>query len=176
MIQLETVVAIRPLEKEDVRALACLEREIFTVPWTEQMFAELLSHDYNLYLVAESNKKIIGCAGLTMLGEEGDIDKVMVEEHFRGQGIAALLLQNLMDRAGSRGITSFTLEVRASNHPAIRLYERFGFRSEGVRPKFYEKPTEDALIMWLRKSTQSTRRCAESNHVCSCAPNNYHAR
>lgn len=149
MIPLETAVVIRPLEKEDVRALACLEQEIFTVPWTEQMFSELLSHDYNLYLVAESDKKVIGCAGLTMLGEEGDIDKVMVEEHFRGQGIAALLLQNLMNEARCRGITSFTLEVRASNHPAIRLYERFGFRSEGVRPKFYEKPTEDALIMWL---------------------------
>ena len=157
MIQLETAVVIRPLEKEDVRALACLEQEIFTVPWTEQMFADLLSHDYNLYLVAETEGKIIGCAGLTMLGEEGDIDKVMVDEHFRGHGIAVLLLQNLMNRAGSRGITSFTLEVRESNHPAIRLYERFGFRSEGVRPKFYEKPTEDALIMWLR-------------------PNNYHAR
>lgn len=148
--QSKTEIMIRPLKAEDVKSLACLEQEIFTVPWTEQMFVELLSHDYNLYLVAETGGKVVGCAGLTMLGEEGDIDKVMVEEHFRGQGIAALLLQNLMDRAGHRGITSFTLEVRESNHPAIRLYERFGFRSEGVRPKFYEKPTEDALIMWLR--------------------------
>ena len=143
-------VLIRPLKAEDVKALACLEREIFATPWTERMFEELLCHIHSMYLVAETDGKVVGCAGLTMLGEEGDIDKVMVEEGYRRQGIAALLLQKLMDEAGSRGIISFTLEVRESNQAAIRLYERFGFHSEGVRPGFYEKPTEDALIMWLR--------------------------
>ena len=145
-----TDVLTRPLRAEDSGILACMEREIFTVPWTEQMFADLLTRDYSLYLVAETDGQVVGCAGLTMLGEEGDIDKVMVDERFRRQGVAAMLLRELIDNAGQKGITSFTLEVRESNRPAICLYERFGFRSEGVRPGFYEKPAEDALIMWRR--------------------------
>ncbi|MCM1089320.1 MAG: ribosomal protein S18-alanine N-acetyltransferase [Butyrivibrio sp.] len=145
-----TDVLIRPLRAGDSGILACMEREIFTAPWTERMFAELLTRDYSLYLVAETDGQVVGCAGLTMLGEEGDIDKVMVDERFRRQGVAAMLLRELIDKAGQRGITSFTLEVRESNRPAIRLYERFGFRGEGVRPGFYEKPAEDALIMWRR--------------------------
>lgn len=142
---------VRPLQAGDIPVLACLEREIFSVPWSERAFAELLTHDYSLYLVAEADGIPVGCAGLTILGNEGDIDKVMVAEHFRGQGIAHTMLQKLMEEGGRRGVCEFTLEVRAGNYPAIHLYEKLGFVSEGIRPKFYERPAEDAVIMWLRQ-------------------------
>lgn len=141
---------IRPLKMEDVPVLACMEEKIFTRPWSEQSFADLLKHDYILCFVAELDETLVGCAGLTMLDNEGNIDKVMVREDFRGRGVAYQMLGCLMDEAGKRGITEFTLEVRVGNRPAIHLYERLGFVSEGVRPKFYDKPTEDALIMWRR--------------------------
>lgn len=142
---------IRPLRAEDVPTLARLEREIFSMPWSERAFAELLERAYSLYLTAEWEGEPVGCAGLTVLGNEGDIEKVMVREDLRGQGIADSMLRELLAFGARLGITEFTLEVRAGNTPAIRLYEKFGFVSEGVRPGFYEKPVEDAVIMWRRQ-------------------------
>ena len=141
---------IRPIKPEDAPALAQIEKENFSLPWSEQAFAELPERTYNLYLVAEVNGTPIGCAGLTVLDNEGDIDKVMVREDCRGQGVACQMLRQLMEEAEKCGVTDFTLEVRVGNQAAIRLYEKLGFVSEGVRPKFYEKPVEDALIMWRR--------------------------
>lgn len=141
---------VRPLKAEDVPALAQIEKEIFSLPWSDRAFAELLERSYNLYVVAEINGTPIGCAGLTILDNEGDIDKVMVREDCRGRGVAYQMILQLMREAERRGVTDFTLEVRAGNQAAICLYEKLGFVSEGVRPKFYEKPVEDALIMWRR--------------------------
>jgi len=59
-------------------------------------------------------------------------------------------MTRLIEEGYAMGIAEFTLEVRVSNAPAISVYEKCGFVSEGVRPKFYEKPVEDALIMWKR--------------------------
>lgn len=147
---------IRPLKMEDVPVLARMEEKIFSRPWSEKSFADLLNHDYILCLVAEMDGIHVGCAGLTMLDNEGNIDKVMVREDFRGRGVAYQMLGCLMEEARKRGITEFTLEVRVGNQPAIHLYEKLGFVSEGVRPKFYDKPTEDALIMWLRSKERSS--------------------
>lgn len=141
---------IRTMNSEDVPGLARMESEIFSLPWSEKAFSELLQHSYDLYLTAEADGILAGCAGLAILGEEGEIAKVMVGEKFRGKGIASALLGELMREATERGAVAFTLEVRRSNAPAIGLYEKFGFVSEGIRPGFYEKPVEDALIMWRR--------------------------
>lgn len=141
---------IRPLKTEDAPALARMEEKIFAQPWSERSFKELLNRDYTLYFVAETDGILMGCVGLTVLDNEGDIDKVMVREDFRGRGAAYQMLCHLMAEAGKRGVTEFTLEVRAGNQAAIHLYEKLGFVSEGVRPKFYRQPVEDALIMWRR--------------------------
>lgn len=144
-------IIIRSMRREDIPQLVRLEQEIFSMPWSEQNFEDLLTRDYCLYLVAGEADKIIGCAGLTVLGNEGDIDKVMVEETYRGQGVASNIMKELLTEGRKRGVEEFTLEVRAGNTAAIRLYEKYGFMSEGVRPRFYDKPVEDALIMWLRQ-------------------------
>ena len=144
-------VLIRPFCMEDVTELVELETVIFSVPWSEQQFADLLKRDYCLYMVAQKDDKIVAFAGLTILVDEGDIDKVMVAEPYRGRGIADSLMRELLAEAGRRGVKDFTLEVRAGNTPAIRLYEKLGFVSEGIRPRFYDKPVEDAMIMWLRQ-------------------------
>ncbi len=144
-------IKIRPLEGRDIRELVEMEAGIFSRPWSQQHFTELLTRPYCQYLVAETEAAVAGCAGLVNLCGEGEIDKVMVEESLRGRGIASALLGELIDRGRAQGITAFTLEVRAGNVPAIRLYEKFGFQSEGIRPRFYDKPVEDALIMWRRE-------------------------
>ena len=107
-------------------------------------------HSYNIDVVADVEGELAGCACLTMLGEEGEIDKVMVAEKFRQKGIGTMLVKELLRRGKEQGIAHFTLEVRKNNAAAIRLYERTGFLTEGIRPGFYEKPKEDAVIMWKR--------------------------
>lgn len=143
-------IVIRQLREEDVEPLAAIEEASFSMPWSAQDFHALLSREYCLYVVAEVDGEVAGCAGLTNSCNEGNIDNVVVAERFRGQGVAQRLLAELIARGTAQGIEAFTLEVRVSNAPAIHVYEKAGFVSEGIRPHFYEKPTEDAVIMWLR--------------------------
>lgn len=142
---------IVPFSEKHVQALAKMEAQLFSQPWSEKTFRELLAHDYCHYLVAEREGEPVGFAGMTVSFGEGEIDKVMVDPSWQRHGVADALMKALFELGESIGTSEFTLEVRVSNEPAIRLYEKHGFRSEGVRPRFYEKPTEDALIMWRRK-------------------------
>ena len=141
---------IRELRETDIESLAAIEAASFSMPWSAQDFRGLLSRDYCLYVVAEIDGEVAGCAGLTNSCNEGNIDNVVVAERYRGQGVAQRMLSELLARAEERNMEAFTLEVRVSNAAAIHVYEKLGFVSEGIRPRFYEKPTEDAVIMWRR--------------------------
>ena len=135
---------IRELQEEDIEPLSRIESESFSMPWSPQDFRDLLTRDYCIYLVALADGEVAGCC------REGNIDNVVVAERFRNRGIAAAMLGELIRLGEEAGVTAFTLEVRVSKTAAIHLYEKFGFVSEGIRPHFYEKPTEDASIMWRR--------------------------
>ena len=141
---------IRKLTEEDVESLSAIESASFSMPWSAEDFAALLTRDYCVYYVAEVDGEVAGCCGMTNICNEGNIDNVVVAEKFRGQGIATALLERLLEEGNSLGVTAYTLEVRVSNASAIHVYEKLGFVSEGIRPNFYEKPTEDANIMWKR--------------------------
>ena len=141
---------IRKIESKDAEHLGELAKEAFTMPWSTKAFMELAEDKNSIFLVAEKAGEIIGGCGLTHILDEGDIHNVMVAPAYRGQGIATRMLEKLLGEGRNQGICEFTLEVRVSNAPAIRVYEKLGFVSEGIRPKFYEQPVEDALIMWKR--------------------------
>lgn len=143
-------IEIRELQDGDIDALAKIEEEAFSMPWSAESFKSLLDHPYCHYLVALAEGQVAGCCGYTDSFHEADIDNVVVAERFRNQGIAQRMLEKLIASGEADGIEAFTLEVRASNAAAIHIYEKFGFKSEGIRPGFYEKPREDALIMWRR--------------------------
>lgn len=141
---------IRKLEKSDAISLGKLAAENFTMPWSKSAFAALAEDQNSIFLVAEEEGKLIGGCGLTHVLNEGDIHNVMVASAYRRKGIGTTLLKNLLEEGCRQGIREFTLEVRVSNEAAIRVYERLGFVSEGIRPRFYEQPVEDAMIMWKR--------------------------
>ena len=141
-------ITIRELRETDIEALSRIEAASFSMPWSARDFEDLLSRSYCIYLVAEVDGMVAGCCGMTNSCNEENIDNVVVAESFRGQGIAQKLMRELIALGESMGIEAYTLEVRVSNEVAIHVYEKMGFVSEGVRPRFYEKPTEDALIMW----------------------------
>lgn len=143
-------IRIRELMEADAQAVSKIEEETFSMPWKAEDFLEMVEADYAYYYVAEADGEIAGCCGIRNIAGEGEITNVVVAEKFRRQGIGKALMEYMLKEAVKYGIGDCTLEVRVSNKPAICLYEELGFRGEGIRPNFYEKPTEDALIMWKR--------------------------
>jgi len=144
------LLTIRELEAADAEAVSRIEAASFSMPWSADDFIEMTKADYAHYYVAEADGEIAGCCGIRNIAGEGEITNVVVAEKFRRKGIGRRLMEYMLNEALSFGIGDCTLEVRVSNAPAICLYESLGFKSEGVRPGFYEKPREDALIMWKR--------------------------
>ncbi len=142
---------IVPLSQKLVPEVAEIERLCFSEPWSEQAYSEAVEKDDYVYLVAKNAQgKAVGMCGLIIGPFEAEVMNVAVHPDYRGQGIANLLLEAILQAGDKAGITAYTLEMRAGNHVAKRLYEKFGFVGEGIRPNFYRKPTEDALIMWRR--------------------------
>lgn len=141
---------IRPMEREDVDEVSRLEEETFSMPWSRDAFLKMVTKEDAAYYVAESDSGIVGGCGVLMIAGEGNITNVAVSESTRNKGIGTRLLKYMMEEGYRNGLTAFTLEVRVSNAAAIHVYEKLGFRSEGIRPNFYEKPVEDAMIMWKR--------------------------
>ena len=145
-------ILIRPMELGDVQEVSRIEQESFSLPWSQEEFVKTLGRSYTLALVAQLDEKVVGFCILTNICNEGNIDNVAVDVTCRGQGIASALVEEMIIQGKAAGIRDFTLEVRVSNGAAIRVYEKMGFVSEGIRPNFYEQPTEDANIMWKRES------------------------
>lgn len=131
-----------------------LEEMAFSMPWHRQSFEEVLANKDALYLVAEEDTApglVIACCGVRSIVGEGDVSNVVVHPDWRKRGIAQQMLTELLKRGEAEfGIEAYTLEVRKNNLDAINLYQRLGFVSEGIRKNFYEKPVEDAVIMWKR--------------------------
>ena len=143
------------LTSADCEEVSRLEKEIFGADaWSREDFEETLCCDYACYIVAKEDGNIIGSAGLRNMCGDADITNVLIRSDYRRRGIALKMLSELMDRGASIGARNFTLEVRRGNEPAIRLYEKLGFVSEGIRPGFYEHPKEDAVIMWKRNTME----------------------
>ena len=138
------------MQEEDAAEAAAIESTIFTQPWSRDGFISSLSSPYTIYLVARQGGKIAGSAGLWRTFDEADITNIAVRPEMQGKGIGEMLLRSLMEQGRKEGIVRFTLEVRSSNEKAIRLYEKCGFASVGVRKNFYSFPTEDADIMWTQ--------------------------
>lgn len=143
-------VRVRDLCEEDVAQLAAIEAESFSMPWSAEAFRDLFSHPYCRYVVALADGQVAGCAGFRNLCGVANVDNVVVAPGLRNRGIAQAMLTELIARGEAEHVEAFTLEVRVSNAAAVHLYEKFGFVSEGIRPNFYERPREDANIMWKR--------------------------
>lgn len=138
---------VRAMNREDIAAVAELERQIFSRPWSEQGFLDALEHPDTIFLVAEETDRISGYIGMYLAVDEGEITNVAVAPDARRRGIGQELLLQMKREAKHHAITRLILEVRLSNAAAIALYEKNGFSIAGVRKGFYECPKEDAYIM-----------------------------
>ena len=150
-MQLENNISIVPLNVELVPQVAAIEAISFSEPWSEHAYMEICEKEEYFYLVAvDETGKALGMCGLLIGPFEAEVMNVAVHPDHRGHGIAMKLMQALLKEGEKRGVKEFTLEVRTGNASAIHVYETCGFVGEGIRPKFYTKPVEDALIMWRR--------------------------
>ena len=143
-------VQIVKMSADDVDRVVEIEQECFSMPWTKQGFLEALKQNNSFYYVAKVGTQIVGHCGAYGVCNEGDINQVAVTNAYRRQGIARRMVSTMMEEMKKNGFLEITLEVRAGNDSAIALYESLGFVQEGIRKNFYEKPIEDAIIMWKR--------------------------
>ena len=139
---------IRRMEEGDLDQVCAIEEETFSMPWSRKSFQDTISYYHTLFLVAELDGEIAGYCGCYQSLEEAEITNIAVRRQLRGHGIGKSLLMELMRLGKEQGAFAYTLEVRVSNQAAIHLYESLGFVSFGIRKNFYEKPREDAMIMW----------------------------
>ena len=138
---------IRPMEVSDTEQVEMIEKQIFSIPWSQKSFEDACQSNDNIYLVCEMNGQIAGYCGLwTVLGE-GNITNMAVSGGFRRLGIAETLMKEMEKRGMSKNVVTYFLEVRKSNEAAVNLYKKMGYVQIGVRKNFYEKPMEDALVM-----------------------------
>ncbi len=138
---------IETMKSHHVAQIADLEKICFSDPWSENSIASELQNKLSLWLVALEGENVAGYIGSqTVLGET-DMMNVAVHPDFRRKGMGEKLVNALVENLRQQGSRCLTLEVRASNLPAIALYEKQGFQEIGRRKNYYRNPREDALIL-----------------------------
>jgi ribosomal-protein-alanine N-acetyltransferase len=143
---------LRSMTVDDVPAVAAIDRKSFPLPWSENAFrSDLTTNPAAHLLVAEhesdAGRRIAGYAGYWLVVDEAHLSTLAVEPALRRRGIGERILREAMRHAARQGAELMTLEVRVSNEPARRLYEKHGFRLVGRRPHYYKDNLEDALLM-----------------------------
>ena len=146
------MISYERMKLEHIPAVAQLERENFSLPWSENAVREELDRPLSLWLVAVDGEDVVGYIGSQIVPDEADMMNVAVRADHRRMGIGRELVSRLISCLQERGIRSLSLEVRVSNTPACTLYESMGFAVVGRRPNYYQRPKEDAFI--LRKEWQ----------------------
>ncbi|MGH2498848.1 MAG: ribosomal protein S18-alanine N-acetyltransferase [Candidatus Limnocylindria bacterium] len=145
-------IVIEAMTAEDIDAVQEIERASFPVPWPANAFRHELTQNRNArYIVAREGERVVGYAGLWLQVDEAHITTFAVLPEHRRRRIGEQLLQRLFEIGAELGAEWLTLEVRASNIAAQRLYEKYGFRRAGVRRRYYSDNSEDALIMWTER-------------------------
>lgn len=139
-------ITITPMAAEHLPAVAALEVACFSLPWSEDALREELHNPFARFLVALDGNTVVGYMGLHAVAGEGAVTNIAVSPAHRRRGIARALLRH---QASAADLHRITLEVRQSNRAARALYEQEGFTCDGVRPRFYEHPTEDAVLYSL---------------------------
>ena len=136
-----------PMDRSHLEGVLAIERTCFERPWSEQTFADALYNDALSLIVAQGEDgTVLGYAELSVILDEGCLEKIAVDPKFRRQRVAEELLSVFL-RFGRANLAFLTLEVRESNAPAIALYEKLGFRQVGRRKNYYAEVHEDAILM-----------------------------
>jgi ribosomal-protein-alanine N-acetyltransferase len=149
---------IEPLADDtDLEGVLEVEAESFTNPWTRDMYSWELQNRAvcHIFIVRTEDCRVAGFCAFWLVFDEIHINNLALRPQFRAQGIGTALLHHVLAEARVLGARRATLEVRASNDAARRLYERLGFYIAGTRRSYYTHPVEDALILWRDEAGSS---------------------
>lgn len=150
MLQKDNI-RIRKADEKDALILSLIDKECLSSEcWSEKVFSENLRREDSITLIAECDDKEAGFINIIKVLDEADINTVAVLPSFRRKGIADMLLSEIFSLCDE--INAFHLEVRESNIPAISLYKKNGFETDGMRKNFYSSPSENAILMTKRKN------------------------
>jgi ribosomal-protein-alanine N-acetyltransferase len=141
---------IRDMHEDDIPAILEIEQISFSTPWSKESFLNEIYKKYAFSKVAVFEKNIIGYICANYLFYESHILNLAVHPDFRRRGVATILMNEATRKLKEKGCVFMYLEVRISNTGAQRFYERFGFKTETIRKKYYGNPDEDALLMMGR--------------------------
>ena len=141
------MIELQVMTDAHVAQVAELEKLCFSDPWSENSVASELKNPLSLWLVALDDATVAGYVGSQSVQGEADMMNVAVHPDYRRKGIARQLVTELVAALAKKGVHRLALEVRASNAPAIALYEQLGFIQVGLRPNYYRNPKENALIL-----------------------------
>lgn len=143
--------------EEDLTGVLEVESESFTNPWTREMYEwELQNRQVcHIYVVRTPEYRVAGFCAFWLVVDEIHINNVAVRPGLRARGLGTALLTHVLEAARTLGAGRATLEVRASNVDAQRLYGRLGFVQAGIRRRYYTNPVEDAVILWRTEPTAS---------------------
>ena len=139
----------RLMTAEDIGAVMEIETDSFSDPWSVGQFEAILKGNNQTVLVAEKDGVLLGFGVVMTVLDECEILQIAVRKTGRREGTGFYLLEKMLDLGKTRGAGMFYLEVRASNEPARKLYEKTGFSETGLRKNYYSNPTEDAVLMSL---------------------------
>ncbi len=132
----------------DVPDVCVIEQGSFSTPWSARSFHSLLAQPgWSLRVVDDAHGHVRAYAAYWWIGEEAELASIAVRQEDRARGLGGALLDAILASARASGVRRMYLELRPSNHAAARLYESRGFELVGVRPDYYEKPTEDARVL-----------------------------
>ena len=140
------------MSRDHVPQIAQLESLCFSCPWSERSIESELTNPLAIWIVAVDNNRVAGYVGSQSVMGEADMMNLAVAPEYRRSGVGQKLVESLVASLAAQEVHCLTLEVRASNDPAISLYEKMDFQQVGRRPNYYRNPKEDALI--LRKEWQ----------------------
>jgi len=141
-------VRLDPMRASDLDAVQRIEKASFSTPWPAYAYRqEIEGNRMAHYIVARAGPDVVGFAGIWLMVDQAHVTTFAVDPDWRRQGVGSQMILALLRMSRTLGARQATLEVRLSNLAARRLYERFGFRPVGVRPRYYTDNGEDALIM-----------------------------
>ena len=146
-----TGIRFEPLREEHIPAVLEIEQRSQSSPWSERSFRNELDHPQGVFIVALSGERLLGFAGEWILADEAHITTIAVHPDERRRGLGRDLMLELLARGRALGAECSTLEVRAGNDAAIKLYESLGYVRAGLRKNYYPDNKEDALVMWLHR-------------------------
>lgn len=153
-------VRVRTARPADLPRVVRIERASFPLPWSESAFRSVMRRENGRLVVADRSGEVVGYAAVWFAGDQGELGDIAVHPDCRREGVGRRLVRAVTEEARRRGARRLFLQVRESNHAALRLYARTGFRKVGRRRDYYRSPTEDAYVLLRPVGTGSAARGA----------------